>query len=390
MLRSLTRMKHIIVAVLLTILTVSCSDSDVVADKVQFNVGFYVTVSNNTPHESRGDGRGDEPGVYNPGTGLENYIDIDSKDIRIVLYDLDGKYITTLEDYTITRTVESEYGNSYYINCSTYVDISDGKFKVMFLANWGNYPDLRNINNVFSQEFAFKSASLVASGKDKNLIPFYGIKDVNISGGIKPNIASNLGGIYLIRAFAKIEVNLVSAPSGYTVSKLNLTRYNDRGFCAPTNALKQDDYFQNNYPNEDYVKLGVSIPTDVSAQSDLAFVAEEANKKWVVYVPEYRNTTMSDIPARIEIAFNESYWEGSTFIDFKNKNGALIDINRNYWYKINITKKAEEAEIDVVIDVEPYVLVDLRPSFGIPLDKKPYDTPTADNDQVIEDTENYE
>lgn len=377
MLRSLTRMKHIIVAIVLTILAVSCSDSPVVDDKVAFNVGFYVTVGNNKAMGSRG-----TEGEYDRGSGLENYIDIDGKDIRIALYDPSGKFITLLEDYTITRTVESEYGNSYYINCSTYVDISAGQFKIMFLANWGDYPDLRNISNVWAQEFEFKSATLSAT----NLIPFYGIKDVNIIGGIQPNVAANLGGINLIRAFAKIEVNLVDIPSGYTVKTLNLTRYNDRGYCAPTNALKENDYLAGNW-KEDYVKLGVSIPKGEIARTDLHFEPEVANKRYVVYVPEYLNTSIYVPQTRIEIAFNESYWQESAFIDFKTNDGALIDINRNYYYKINVKKKAEECDIEVVIDVEPYTVVSLTPGFGIPMDQKPSDAPTADNDQVIEDTD---
>lgn len=386
MLRSLLGMKHIIVALLVSILTVSCSDDAVVDDKVLFNVGFYVTVSNNEAIGSRAG----EDEVYDDGSDLENYIDIDGNDIRIAIYDTDGKWITTLDDYIITRTASSPSGKSYYINCSTYVDISSGQFKVMFLANWGSYPDLRNINNVWAQKYEFKSARLSASGKDKNLIPFYGIKDVNIEGGIKPNIAANLGGINLIRAFAKIEVILKEAPTGYTVNKLNLTRYNDLGFCAPTKALKESDYLQGNW-KDDYVKFGVSIPEGEIFKTDLAFVSEDANKRWVVYVPEYSNTQLGDTRAQIEIAFNGSYWEQSSFIDFKDNDGHTIDINRNYWYKINITKKAEAADIECVIDVEPYTLVDLRPTFGIPLDdKKDSDEAEGENNIIVEDTENNE
>ena len=357
-------------ATLAALATTACSGSGdeplPVPDAIEYHAGFYVTVGDEAPTQSR-----TPQGDYDPGAGLENFIDLEGGDIRVVLYRPDGSFLTRLTDFTVTPVADYSSSKRYYFNGSTTTDISDGKFKIMILANWGeeNYPDDLSLKNVWAQQFTFKSPVLSNSNKkeERNLIPLFGIKDIAIADGIKPGVSANLGTIHLLRAFAKVEVNLVEAPKDWHVKSLQITHYNTAGFCAPTEADSQDDYVQGNW-DDDYVKFGVSIPKGTTVKTDLDFVPAGTDK-WIVYVPEYCNTMGNGEKARIAISFEESFVPHTDYIEFIHpRYKTEMDINRNYWYKFNITKKDETSDLIVVVDVKPYTVVDLDPGFGIPTD----------------------
>ena len=135
-----------------------------------YKFGFYVNVGDNagasraTPTD----------GEYHPGSGWENHIDIAGGDIRVVLFNTDNTFLTEITDFQITPLASYESSKLYYINAGTKVDISDGKFKIVIVANWGtdNYPTVWNFDNIFSITYSFQPGKPL--GAD-NLIPLYGV-----------------------------------------------------------------------------------------------------------------------------------------------------------------------------------------------------------------------
>ena len=91
---------------------------------------------------------------------------------------------------------------------------------------------------------------------------------------------------------------------------------------------------------------------------------------YVLYVPEYSNLTSpaSDPtpPSIIEISFNKGFGDTRT-ITFRNGD-APCDILRNVWYRFIVTKKSEESDIQVEVDVLPYRVIELNPDFGLDIE----------------------
>lgn len=344
----------ILAAIILSLVNVGCIYDDEPApapEGPEYTAGFYVTVEDGNSTSRAGE--------YDEGSGFENYIDLSGSDVRVVLYDTSNKYISTLSELTITKVAEYSSGNRYYISGTTTSDISSGVFKIMFLANWGKYPDLTDIEKVWAQQYTFSNTWKLSPSY---LIPLYGIKDIEITGGIQANVAANLGEIKLIRAMAKIEVNL-NVADGFTLEKLQLTHYNTRGYCTPDKADSEDDYYHGSW-DKDYTAY-VNIPTGTTAETGLDFV-KVSDSKWILYVPEYSNTTSGIEKAQIAISFQESFFKQTDYLDFLHPTtSAVMDIYRNYWYRFNITKKPENSELDVIVDVIPYTAVELEPGFGI-------------------------
>lgn len=331
-----------------------------------YKFGFYVNVGDNagasraTPTD----------GEYHPGSGWENHIDIAGGDIRVVLFNTDNTFLTEITDFQITPLASYESSKLYYINAGTKVDISDGKFKIVIVANWGtdNYPTVWNFDNIFSITYSFQPGKPL--GAD-NLIPLYGVKSIAISGGIRPNIAADLGTIHLLRAMAKVEV--LYSDDLYTIKSLHLRNYNGRGYCAPVNVTEEEQYVKHNW-NNDYTSLP-SIPVPpMRHEETLAFnyVGKDGSGRdsYVLYVPEYSNLTSpaSDPtpPSIIEISFNEGFGDTRT-ITFRNGD-VPCDILRNVWYRFIVTKKSEESDIQVEVDVLPYRVIELNPDFGLDIE----------------------
>lgn len=192
-------------------------------------------------------------GPYDPGTILENYIDIENRDFRVLFFDRpedDGtpnKYIGTFKNSTINVTdetnrkkysIEGEVDNSMLAACKNGL-------KVVLLANWKEYPavavDMTTINDLATaSSFDFNIAEDIKVDETHH-IPMIGILDkekleFTNNGDI---LVSNLGTLHMLRAYAKIEVTL----SGTSKKKLAcapvLTKVNKRGYKFPLGVTKE-------------------------------------------------------------------------------------------------------------------------------------------------------
>lgn len=353
------------VSLLLAVASAACSDilpEEPAPEATVYHAGFYLSVGQVDGYESASRA---PAGEYDPGTGYENYIPLgDNSNMRVVLYDLNDNLLGEITDFVITPIGSYRSSKQYYLNGSTDVDISSGQFKVLVLANWPSYPSELTLENIWKQQYQYNSAPL----SPDNLIPLFGIKAVSIA-GVEPGIAANLGTIHLLRALAKIEVILSDPTDFWHLSTLQLTHYNDRGYCAPTGISNQNQYVTDSWAT-DYVGY-TSIPSDAEVKDALDFI-DCGDKHYVLYVPEYNNSRAGTPEAEIRLDFKESIL-GERAIVVRDSNGRRLDFNRNVWYKITINKKAEQTDADITVDVIPYAVVDLDPTFGVCTDEcRPY------------------
>lgn len=320
-----------------------------------YKAGFYLTAG-----ELSSRSRTTPPGNYDPGDGIENFIDLENRNIRVLIYDLGDRFMTEFTELTVTPAGDYQSSKRYFISGSTTTDISSGKFKVIVLANWPAYPDSPepSMDELFSQTFDFDGSQPSVN----NPIPMYGIREINLP-EIKPEQSTDLGTIHLIRALAKIEVIFEDPDENWHLSRLELTRYNTSGFCAPA-VTGQDDYVKDNW-NNDYIGRPF-IPANVIEASNLSFT-DAGNGHYVLYVPEFRNVGAGSATARICADFAESFL-GERYIDLRDSSqpgSPLTDIMRNIWYRITITKLRETSSPQITVDVIPYALCDLEPVFGL-------------------------
>ena len=192
----------------------SCTESgDEPVTAKTFQTGLYITLGDvNDSRASRAPG---DDTQYNPGAGYENYIDLENRNIKVAFYDIDDKYLGELDEFDVIPMESVQNSKRYYLQGATKVNLSSGKFKVLVLANWPEYPAVMSFDNIWKEQFEYSAGSMPSA---TNLIPLYGILDVSLSpSAIKPDINVNLGNIHLLRSLAKIEVIYEDASDSWTL-----------------------------------------------------------------------------------------------------------------------------------------------------------------------------
>lgn len=327
-------------------------------------------------------------GEYDKGSGLENFIDFSGRDFRCYLFGTDNVFISTLDVvsiYNLGGEEEKKYQIRFRLkNTEEVKNALTRSCRFVFLANWGNYTDPTPVMTI--EEFCTAPSSIFEFSQQKTLlsdnnpIPMYGVKE--FENGVPDFKAgkdiSDIGTLHLLRAFAKVDVNInfVDFAETPVVTSVSLTHSNDKGFKAPANVTKEDQYVTGSWFT-DYTP--VNIPDDVTDIA-LALTKDENTGHYVAYVPEYRNVDENgntlDSHSRIKINFTIGdvaigglNVEG--YVDFRYSDnppagltpGQHFDIARNNWYKFNVTAKGKD--IVWTVDVIPFTSIDLKPDYGL-------------------------
>ncbi len=366
----------------------SCSGSDC-EPKVEpggmqgsARLGFTLTVSDAAIPAGSGVRSKATPsdGTYDPGSGYENYIDIDRNDFRFLFFSSESRYLGDI-DVTAIVPVGSEAGYKRYVVSGTLPSemTAVADFKVCVLANWKEYPVLSPGDHL---EKVWTDGNAVYDFGDGTVselqpIPLYGIKE--FSGVVMtPGQDVSLDNIHLLRAYAKVEVNLDNTI--YPVKSISVTRVSSKGYKAPAGVDVEKKYVHNAY-EKDYVNTphipvaGVleNIPLRLVSGDD-AMV--QSNRKYVIYLPEYDNKSADATVARMKITYSDPAIR-EAYVDFKyykatgvHAKDEAFDLLRNYWYRFNLTQGP--VDLTVKVDVQPYAKVVLRPDFGLERDEEGY------------------
>lgn len=287
---------------------------------------------------------------FEPGSDLENYLDVAGNDYRIYFFDSDNKYIAT---FNPSRKAESSGTptsvngvDTYYYSFEGEVPAGVGtKFKLVVFANWGKYPEenddasfqLKNGQTTLTElvthaDAQFNHLSNPGEGnwlskEDHRLIPFYGvryydlstfsdikdfIKDDRLIGNVLVDLTSDENALPLIRAMAKVEVILNNKHASF--SSVKMTKVNDKGFNSPYKSgddwkFDYTDYFHNYEWDKDFVRGvhlvgGNNAPAGQDGSLEFKKVSghsETTVEKWVAYVPEYQNIGVGDEYAAITV-----------------------------------------------------------------------------------------
>lgn len=247
------------------------------------------------------------------GSAAENFIDFDSGNFRIAIFNNDGTHLLDVDrsDWNVSSSEDSYY---VYHVIDIALDLPEGTTKqdkeriktegvrVMALANWNTPTDNSAYESIFTNSddsrqnlgeiwaddehynFSYRAesdgATWLPSTADRKLIPMFGI------GKSSPFSVSTGGGEYrtsvvvpMQRALAKVEVINNIEPSKGSISNVTMSSFNDSGRFIPDVDK-----------NPDWDKIGAqvdvsSLPKNVVTNDrNLTFVQE--GNKWVAYIPE--------------------------------------------------------------------------------------------------------
>lgn len=380
----------------------SCSDSasepaepDIPQVTAQYILGLYVQTGDNAGSRA-------PSGDYDPGMGYENYIDVPNEDFKVAIFTADavntaddGTLICEATDVKVTPQ-ESGVGSKrwlleFQIPATAHDAIDGHSIKVVMMANWrGSYPTL--VEGIKLSELFLKSSATdystglpgpVLTADDK--IAMFGVcqyDDVQLV----PNWSTILDErLHLLRALAKIEV-WDSPESTAKISSVSLTRYMNKAMPLPAGVTHQKQYVTNKY-NEDYGP-GPSLPAEYTEVTTPVQLTQASDGHYIIYVPEYQNIVKgTENPReesermRLELTFNDNetdengaqkkyYIEFGKYDDDSSQEVSVVkeyfNICRNYWYKYEVSKDIKK--MNVIVDVQPYAEVILRPNFGFERD----------------------
>ncbi len=297
---------------------------------------------------------------YEAGSEFENYIDVEGGDYRIYFFDGEDRYIAQLETSSFDVADDEGY-TSYTVmgEVSPLVVNNADHFKIVILANWGDYDDENlRVGETMISDICETVNPLHSTYEHKtdfelsrsNAMPLFGVREYR-NKQFESGKATLLYGepVSMLRAMAKVEVILQldedRAEAETTFTEVRLCRYNDIGYCAPDGVTSQDDYGTWRKDNERRLHLLDGKNDEEYKELPFRKVQEwtEENglqEKWVIYVPEYDNSgdDYSYITVRLngQGKANNIYFADYTGGATTNEAANRYDIERNKLYRFKV------------------------------------------------------
>lgn len=298
---------------------------------------------------------------YQDGDSYENYIDIDRGRYRIYFFDKQDKLIEEFRPAGFSTVDGSDYRKYELFGITPKALAGQSPFKVIVLANWPAYPAVSpgqtTIDDICNSDFSrFNCLTDFGLSPEANrLIPMYGIRryeNVVFKKGERTVLSEP---ITMLRAMAKVEV-MLNAGNDISITDVTLHRHNALGYCAPQGVYSQDDYGQgldwtNDYLHRLHLVGGNNDADATGRQLPFRCVGQDSGKKkWIAYIPEYRNVTSDGTAAEDEayidlhlniqtadeppfrIYFAKYGPDGATNTD----NVTRMDIERNNIYRFTV------------------------------------------------------
>lgn len=332
---------------LLLALACGCSSEEGAGGEVPANatqVSFILSLSESSAG-TRVQWDGDD--VVNP-SDEEYERRIDPAQLHAALYGADNNTLAaTVKILSHHKTAtEGEYEFIGTVEAASDVTLTPGSYKLMVFANCEepSYDDPSNLT------YTYEDADVRA---EKQLIPMWGVTTASLQ--FEKGEREDMGTISLLRAFAKVEINLHSDIAGtYEISSAKLTQYNQQGYCLPAGYASVSNTVELDQENDTYP----SFHPYSSASTDLYFSYSEDKKSACLYIPEYENSTNA---ATISLQLSDGTNETTGTLHFQPYDakgaltGAPYDIVRNHIYRYTVN--VEQGELKVQAAVMPWQLV---------------------------------
>lgn len=322
-------LKYIVVAIVGLALT-SCNtiyDNGVcLAVDEPREVNFVLAID--SPGSTRAEWGETEP-TDQIGTTFENKINPES--LRVAVYTSDNNHLGDVENlqHWAINNENTLYQFHGTLPTAVVEQLQSGEqYRFMVFANTSGVADsglLYSLSNL---------------NMESGAIPMWGVKQVELS-ELVGGRSTHLGTISLLRAAAKVEVELDAALANVELDKVSLNYYNGQGYVLPTGWDVVAD--TNNIDREGGFRGYSSV--DVAP---LNFVEVEQDRKFVIYIPEYDNTLYPLYEAKlsVDVTTNSTTLSFPDALHFKSyvagrPTGEASKIARNTIYRFRITGVAK-------------------------------------------------
>ena len=228
--------------------------------------------------------------------------------------------------------------------------------KVFVYANTSRNAD-GNIIKTFAPTYSESN-----TGKGVESIPMWGVLTItseNLS--LTPGTCVNLPDINLLRAMAKVEVNLSQALSsaGYSITGVEMQKVNELGNLEPNTAANNSGKNTADYHIE--ACINAAAPGNISAAKPIPFIQTGVNS-YIIYVPEFKVDTTNDFLTDDELKIkvfvskngtniNESLSVNKGYFSISSLFGNLV---RNYQYVCNVTTINDGVSATLAVSVKDW------------------------------------
>lgn len=321
----------LLLAGLFGVLTTSCSqeEDDPTQESRKAQVVFTLALDGQS---SGSRGTWEEYSPSDIGEGIDNRINPNQFHVQIVV---EGKP----NPYTVSNVLTLHKGNNVYeFIGEVSVEASATNAKIMVYAN---------MDSPTTPTFGTSYTSTNPYGVQ--YIPMWGVQTVSLS--LTPGTRTTLTEpIYLLRAMAKVEINLTA--EGYTLEGVTLNRYNPTGYNLPYGAAVVENTKKLHYDNENPLSFN---PCTTTTGEDLDFSV--SNNHLVFYLPEVANSadenelvmTLSLKKGTETVTLQAPYLYFRQYTDGKAEGSTPFDVVRNHWYQYNITAINTSIEVEMGI-----------------------------------------
>jgi hypothetical protein len=297
------------------------------------------------------------------GDTIENYIDLTS--VNMYFYGVgSNKYggedgiIQKLKFKSAAR-VGGTKSTCYIVRAEMDKEnLPKGNFKIVVTANWpvADFAalDSTNLYNLACREGSIYKYDVSSGGTgvmptEERAIPMYGVRTYTAGNSDYPNFQKgkivDIGQVDMIRAMAKVELICDNVP----LKNVHLTHCMPVGTCAPvlmitntTQATTTNLFLpgQENTASRNVLTAnGYTIVSNKTAKPvDNIYFNKVDDKRYVIYIPEYRNDGgVSGISAS-QILFDTDYYSGYSldFVDYSSENREAFNILRNHIYRYRV------------------------------------------------------
>lgn len=282
----------------------------------EHKITFRVSVSNTGTRTTWGDD-------YNStlGNSFDNLIRLDA--LRVAILDA----ATNAHIGNVEKLMHWSEGENIYrfVGDVTSLNLTSGRdYKVAVYANCVAAED---------NQMSFDYTSLDSKS---GAIPMWGVKQVALS--LTEN--QDIGTISMLRAAAKVEVNLGEAMADYTIHSVTINVLNRYGYSLPNgwNSVANTTEIVRDNSMREYRSL--YTPTGG------VHFEPSSERQQILYLPEYSNTDPLTPMASMTVVLKDKSGTQITFADAlsfgrysagKLVEGTAYDIVRNNYYQFNIT-----------------------------------------------------
>ena len=257
------------------------------------------------------------------------------EDLHVVVYAEDGTRVGVLQDlgyWPINEEhTEFQFVGQLSPEFVEHFNANPDKpnYRFMVLANCGDHSS-------GEQYISYSQAQLDPSVAN-SAIPMWGVLQADVTSLLNDS-SLDLGTIWLLRAAAKIEVNLSEneKSKGTKINSATLKYYNQTGYVLPSGALSAADTRNLDQDNcfRGYRHAAVNLP----------FYKDEETGCVYVYVTEYNNMDYSGERNKISLDFNikgqnKTFEDAISFCNYssgKPVDNSHYNIVRNHIYEFEI------------------------------------------------------